>query len=57
MFWFFWGSTIIQCKVYCIKYLIVLVNKGASIGGVLGGIATTLALAGAFYLHWKQRRV
>lgn len=55
-------SSKLKCKVLngkpsCVsKSSASTVNKGAIIGGVLGGIATTLALAGAFYLHWKQRR-
>ncbi|VDI05583.1 furin [Mytilus galloprovincialis] len=55
-------SSKLKCKVSegkpsCVsKSSSSTVNKGAIIGGVLGGIATTIALAGAFYLHWKQRR-
>ncbi|CAC5380104.1 unnamed protein product [Mytilus coruscus] len=55
-------SSKLTCKVLngepsCVsKSSASTVNKGAIIGGVLGSIATALALAGAFYLHWKQRR-
>ncbi|XP_052096867.1 furin-like protease kpc-1 isoform X2 [Mytilus californianus] len=52
-------SSKLKCKVLNGKPSCVSkssASTGAIIGGVLGSIATALALAGAFYLYWKQRR-